>query len=602
MNYRLSYESYSTFVGDVFPLWVIEKDGADISQKDIVFSTKEDGVLLRDFKASGSFSFSHGILITVLKPGRFTVTASVEDQILSFVLDAHPMHRATSEEATEFFFGDMHTHTSMIHAHDVFAERTVDFPEDYLAEIKEEGVLDFGVISDHAETLNDRDFFRSFVATAEAEPMHTLIFPGAESEIMYHKKNRFGISVRKSGEILTLNANDYILANNFDEFMDTFRDMPEPLVIFAHPQVLGWGEPPAMWDFDFPRIANDCMKRLVRGIEVIDGKGCNLHYEQSYSYALDAGFRVSPYADGDIHNDWIQNRDAYRTVISATEHSKEAFVDAIRQGRAYATESGTVKLRYSVNGKVAPADLDEASEYNFHIDLDTFDGNDEALPVSLRVISDYGRTVYELDCKNKKSIDFTLTSSTARYFYLRFLDKNGNRTVSCPVYTGRAYDDFEKLPAVRPLDMSGFSAVEADSGADASVVINGDPFTSYHSDKETTSILIDMKEERRIAALGMFAPYVLRTNEKIGDRYKLTEAVETIPADVAVYTSKDGKVFEKQADAYCRIFADEDIIRFSPTDARYVRFDVLSTVGRYSGNPKYAGAKAAIGNVTLFEE
>lgn len=600
MNYRLSCKSYSTFVGDVFPLWITEEGGADISQKDIVFSAEGDGLLLRDFKNSGEFSFSHGILITVLKPGHFTVIATVDGQTLTFSLDAHPMHRATSEEAENFYFGDMHTHTSMIHAHDVFATRTVDFQEEYLAEIKKEGLLDFGVISDHAETLNDKDFYRAFVANATAEPMRTVIFPGTESEVVYQKKNRFGFPVRKSGEILTLNVNDYILANNFDEFLNTYREMPEPLVIFAHPQVLGWGEPPAMWDFDFPSIANDGMKRILCGIEVIDGRGSNLNYEQSYSYALDAGFRVSPYADGDIHQNWIQNRDSYRTVIFATDHTKEAFVDAIRAGRAYATESGNVKLRYSVNGKVAPADLDAADTYSFHIELDTFDGNDEALPVSLRVISDYGHTVYEANCEGKKSIDFTVHSATARYFYLRFLDKDGNRTISCPVYTGRAYDDFKALPAVQPLDMTDFCATEAESGADASVVINGDPFTTYHSDKETASILIDMKESKKISAIGLFAPFVLR--QRVDDHYELSEAIESIPAEVAIYTSGDGKSFEKQKDAYCRIFADEDIIRFAPVDARYIRFDVLSTVGRYSGKPQFADAKAAIGNLSIFRQ
>ena len=109
------------------------------------------------------------------------------------------MRRATSEEATRYYLGDMHTHTSWIHAHDLFAERTVDFPEDYLSEIKKENLLDFAVISDHAETLNDRDFLRSFIATEEADAMRTLIFPGAESEVVYIEKNRFGISVRKSG-------------------------------------------------------------------------------------------------------------------------------------------------------------------------------------------------------------------------------------------------------------------------------------------------------------------------------------------------------------------------------------------------------------------
>ena len=190
MNYTLSSERISTFAGNVFPLWLKADDGADISKKDITFSCDESGLLIRDFKSETKFSLSHGVLITVLRAGTYTVTATVE---------ARPMHRATSEEATEYYLGDMHTHTTMIHDHDKFAERTVDFPEDYLAEIKKENLLDFGVISDHAETLNDRDFLRSFIATEEADAMRTLIFPGAESEVVYIEKNRFGVSVRKSG-------------------------------------------------------------------------------------------------------------------------------------------------------------------------------------------------------------------------------------------------------------------------------------------------------------------------------------------------------------------------------------------------------------------
>ena len=598
MHYTLSSKCISTFVGDVFPLWLSADDGSDISKKNIVFSCESDGLLLRDFKNETEFSLFHGILVTVLKEGEFTVKATLDGKEFFATVKARPMRRATSEEATCYYLGDMHTHTSMIHDPAKFAARTVDFQEDYLAEIKKENLLDFGVISDHAETINDRDFFCAFTATEKADPMRTLIFPGAESEIVYNEKNRFGTTVRKSGEILTLNANSYILAKNFQEFTDTFKDMPEPIAIFAHPQVLGWGEPPAPWDFDFPNIAGKEMKHIMCGIEVLDGGDDNLNYEQSYSYALDAGFRVSPYADGDIHTNWIQNRLPQRCVVMATDRSKEALIDAMRAGRVYATESGNVKLRYAVNGMVAPADLREAEAYRFHIELDTFNGDASDLPISLRVISDYGRTALEADCANQKSIDFTVHSKTARYFYLRFLDKNGKRTFSAPVYTGRAYDDFSALPAMQPLDMQGFIATDA-KGADASLAINGDPFTAYHADSEAASILIDMKDCKTVSALGFFPPYVLRT--RVGDHFELTEKFETIPAEISVYTSKDGKNFEKKTDAYCRVFADENIIRFEKTDARYVRFDVLSTTGKYSGNKDFADAKAAIGNLTVFE-
>ena len=53
--------------------------------------------------------------------------------------------------------------------------------------------------------------------------------------------------------------------------------------------------------------------------------------------------------------------------------------------------------------------------------------------------------------------------------------------------------------------------------------------------------------------------------------------------------------------ATLRVFADENIIYFPKTEARYVRFDVLTTVGKYSENPDYSNANVAIGNLTIFE-
>ncbi len=598
MKHHLSKEKHSTFVGDVFSLRLIGSEEGALPA-DITFRAEGDGLRLRDFKDSGDFAFSDGVLITVLKPGIHTVFCEADGEVYTCTVDAHPMEHATSEEANLYFRGDMHAHTSRIHSHDLFAERTVDFPEEYVAQMRKEDLLDFGVISDHAETINDRDFFRDFTAVEESEPMRTLIFPGAESEVLYLKENRFGIPVRKSGEILTMNADDYILAKDFDEFRETFKNAPAPIVIFAHPQVFG-GLSRTIWDFEFPTIADEEMKRIACGIEVIDSGGKNLAYEQSYSYALDSGFRVSPYADGDLHSDWIEKRYPYRSVLMATAKTKEALLDAIRSGRAYATESGKVKLRYSVNGKTAPADLSPATDYHFHIELDTFDGDDEALPVSLRVISDYGNTVYEANCENQTSIDFTLHSETARYFYLRFLDKKANRTISCPVYTGRALDDPNSLPKLKLVPADGFTATEAKSGKDASEVINGDPYATYHSNEQTASILIDMKETKRICAVGLLTPYIRHI--PVDDHFELSEPIESIPADVAVYTSSDGVNFEKQADFYCRIFGDESFIRFAPTEARYLRFDVLSNVGVYSGKPQYADAKTGIGNLSIFTD
>ncbi len=599
MAFYLSTKEKETFVGEVFPLKFCSDSGENLAKEDITFTADADAIALRDFKGDGDFAFANGVLVTVKKAGKSLITCTCNGEKFVCTVDAHPMKKATSEEASIHLFGDMHAHTTSIHDPKILPTRTSEFPEDYLEVIKADGRMDFTVMSDHAETINDEHFFRCFTAEENARPMKTIVFPGSESEVVYIERNRLDVPVRKSGEILVLNADGYILADGFPSFIDTFKNAPEPIGIFAHPQVIGWGDPPTAWDFAFPKIFSPEMKHIMRGIEVLDGAGPNLAYEQSYTYALDAGFRVSPYGDSDAHNDWRFDRVPHKTVAVVTEKSKEAILDALRSGRVYTTESGNLKMSYKVNGMTAPADLPLADTYSFHVSLDTFDGNESDLPVSCRVVSDYGRTVMAINCKGKKTLDFTVFSDTARYFYLRFMDANGKRAFSCPVYTGRAYNEVDDLPQLTPIDMSICTATETVSGEDASLAINGKPFEPYTCKQQTASILIDMKESKEIAALGHYPMPMCRKPGQTSQ--ELAGIGAPIPADYAVYTSLDGIHFDLKADGYCRVFADENIIRFPATEARYVRFDVLTTVGKYSENPNYSDANVAIGNLTIFE-
>ena len=53
-------------------------------------------------------------------------------------------------------------------------------------------------------------------------------------------------------------------------------------------------------------------------------------------------------------------------------------------------------------------------------------------------------------------------------------------------------------------------------------------------------------------------------------------------------------------DATVRIFGNEQIYPFPPVKAKYVKFDVLSTVGTDSYEKKYSHGNVCIGNLTLF--
>ena len=217
-------------------------------------------------------------------------------------------------------------------------------------------------------------------------------------------------------------------------------------------------------------------------------------------------------------------------------------------------------------------------------------------------MSDGGETLLTLTDIDFSSFDFEIKSNTARYFFLRFIDADGYRTWSTPVWTGREFDKYVE-PDVTPIDMSECSAVElTESGEkDASVLIDGDPLNNWESESTAPSMVIDMKKEREICALG--------NSPRSFDRKKYTVSLTKysvlytsgIPTETSVSISLDGKKFEEVARSKCLTFGAEQIITVPKVRARYVRFDVLSTVGKDTAPKKYADSKVGIGNLTIFE-
>ena len=159
------------------------------------------------------------------------------------------------------------------------------------------------------------------------------------------------------------------------------------------------------------------MLRLMRGVEMGDGseRQQNLIHEYAYSAALDYGFRVSTTCSSDSHGaksadptgpKWGYKRFPGKTIIMAKEKSREAFIDALRHNRFYGCESGNIKLRYTVNGKTAPCDLDMTDSYSFHVELSYFKDDETTKPTNCRVISDGGEVLLEFNNIDFSSFDF----------------------------------------------------------------------------------------------------------------------------------------------------------------------------------------------------
>lgn len=596
MNCKLSKTEIESFQGDVLPLW-LEGDG-DLTDAEIQWTVEGDCVTARSFEGEAPYSFNYGVLLTLVSPGEATVTATYEGQVYRCAVSVQAMKKATSEDELNYYFGDFHCHTSKDHNPVTFPLDTSGIT-DYVQKMKAEKRLEFGVISDHAGVTNPRDFFRGFTETETAQPMEFIMFPGSEAEVSFIEKDRYGLTRKNSGEMVCVNVDNFIDCDNWPDFLEAFSTSPYAVCVFAHPQIVGYDKN-GVWNFCFHKNNTPQMKQLFRGVEMGDGsdRSSNCLHELAYSVALDCGFRVSATGASDCHGpNWGFDRMRAKTILMAPEKSKEAFLDALLNNRFYATESGNVKLRYTVNGQTAPADLKKAEEYRFHIEWSLFHENPEDRPIRLQVISDYGETVYEAkDFGN--SLDFTVPTATARYFYLRLTDQNGCKTRSCPVWTGRPFSDMTP-PVLPPLEKAGFTATDLQTGKDSGVLLNDDPASVWESEQPTAEILIDMGKEQTVQAIGHYPPRMTRSDLKLKEIPE-NVFVASFACRYRISTSMDGERFTSVKEGLIRVLGAEEILTFPAHSARYLKFEVLATTGRESAYPAFRDLPVQIGELTIF--
>ena len=269
--------------------------------------------------------------------------------------------------------------------------------------------------------------------------------------------------------------------------------------------------------------------------------------------------------------------------------------------RAYACESGNIKLTYRVNGLTAPSDIPLTDKYHFEVDIDYFYEDEATRPIRCDVISNGGVTVKTIENEKFEHFEFDIESNEARWFYLRFVDSNTHRTFSPPVFCGR-----EVIPYViddlKPIDKKLFKIEDVKFGTDASMLIDDDIHTEWTSKDTTCELVIDMGEVRSVSGLGNYAVSLKATPGMKDMGRTLAEAEAVFPADYVISASLDGENYETVAEGIFRSFAGEEIVRFEKRDARYVKLFVLQTTGKRLGRMPYAENPMKIAEISLFEE
>jgi len=598
MAVQFSKNAIESFCGEVLPLRLL----CDAPTGGIRWRVEGDAVQLRSFSEEEELPFDTGVLLTLLHPGTAVVVAEADGAEYRCPVTVRERLHASPEDGMQYFVGDFHDHTTTEHDHERFAARTSGFAWEYIRQVKEENKLDFCVVSDHGSTINPRDFFRGFTDAEDEQPMELIVFPGCESEITAVEYDRYGVPHKNSGEIVTVNADNFANTYTWSEFYQRFEQSPNVICTLAHPQIIGYSVP-GIWNFSLHKNNTPAFKRMLKMVEMGNGgdRASNMINEYTYSVALDSGFRVGTTCSSDSHGSvWGYDCFPGKTVIMAPEKSKEAFVDALLNTRVYACSSGNLKLRYSVNGLTAPADLPLSDTYDFHVQIGFFHEDAATVPVKCQVISDEGKTVKVIKNVDFTDFSFTVESDTARYFYLRLVDAEGRKTWSVPVWTGRKITP-KSNKELTPIGKADITAVDLVTGEALPMLTNDDPKVSWCSQASTAEIVIDLHAEQEICGLGHY-PRILDRRYLPDPSVPIPALIAQFPVDYRISTSTDGVTYEPCAEGLFRIFGGEEVIRFAEHTARYVKLEVLSTAGRASDYPQHADAKVAMAELTVYKK
>ena len=599
MSIELSRTSIDSFHNNVVCLKLL---GEKLENADIKWSASNDGVRIRDFKNEGEFSFSDGILLALEKVGETTVTAELDGVKYDCKINIRERKIATDSDTLNYYRGDFHVHTSWDHGFETFKRRDKDFPEDAIRATVADGRLDFSVISDHGSLMSAKDLFRAFWDQDRLDCGDVIIFPGAESEIMYTEVDHFGNIRKPCSEFVTVNATNFIFGDKMEDVERIFAEEKLPIANVAHPGEFASAIGYCFSGFDLYNQQLPIWKKMIRMIETGNGsdRGATLVFEHAYSVALDCGFKVSPCSTSDTHGP-VYGFDAMpgKTVFLAPEKSKEMFIDAILNNRVYATESGNTKLHFTVNGYCMGKTIPQTDTYVFHIEIDEFDKSNPTEFVKCEVVSDYGNRVMTFDAFESNTLDFTVTNSTARYFYLRITDSEGRKTYSAPIWTGREFDDYTHRKALKRLDKSQFRTRSADGGdIHAYKITSGNPKEAWYPGTPSAAAIIDMREAKKFCGIEIFAPYDVINQVRSIPGDGATALVREYPTKFRVSISDDGKNFREVANGYVRIFFGY-VVEFEECTAQYIKIEFLETVGKTSGIPKHADCNIVIGEVDI---
>jgi hypothetical protein len=187
---------------------------------------------------------------------------------------------------------------------------------------------------------------------------------------------------------------------------------------------------------------------IITLLEVINSDK-NIHYD-AFVNALDNGWKVSPVCGIDSHGFWGLDHATSRTFVLATEKTKTAILDAMKQRRTYAAMDQNIQCRYTVNGAIMGSTLNRPEVLSFEISISDPDADDPRDQITkIDIVKDGGVVVETHEPAPAAAVTWkpTIEDAESTYLFVRVWNAGGgdaDRSDAAepvawlaPVWTGR---------------------------------------------------------------------------------------------------------------------------------------------------------------------
>lgn len=300
------------------------------------------------------------------------------------------------------------------------------FPAEHFASAKANG-YDFYITTDHSQeeafyptNVNSLAWNATNKAARDATDSKFVALVGFE----YSENN----SPNGKGHLNVINSAVYINA------LEPQIDLPYLYNWLA--TVAPNGEGPVVATFNHPGPGQynnfgfriEKVTDIITMLEVINSNK-NVHYE-GFIRALDAGWKVSPVAGNDNHGFGGITSQKSRTFVLATQRTKLAILDAMKNRRTYASFDQDIICRYTVNGKILGSTLsDGAKEFKFDINITEPDNTDPTgMITKIDIVKDGGIVVESYTPTPAFSVRWapTIKDQDNKYFFVRVWNARSN--------------------------------------------------------------------------------------------------------------------------------------------------------------------------------